>query len=75
MCHGKSSSKSGKRVSLETPNSTRANQTAADQAVIIADNAALNQTSSEFCLPIVTYTTVETDGVRELRGGVMTIGS
>jgi hypothetical protein len=36
-----------------------------DQAVIIADNAALNKTSSEFCLPIVTFSTVESDGVRE----------
>jgi hypothetical protein len=37
-----------------------------DQAVIIADNAALNKTSAEFCLPIVTYSTVESDGVCEL---------
>ena len=49
------------------PNFIRAKQSAADQAVIIADNAALNQTSSEFCLPKVTYTTIESDGVRKSR--------
>jgi hypothetical protein len=38
-----------------------------EQAVVIADNAALNRTSAEFCLPIVTYTTVESDGVCEFR--------
>lgn len=36
-----------------------------EQAIVIADNAALNQTSAEFCLPIVTYTTVESDGEGE----------
>lgn len=46
---------------------TRTNLSLADRAVIIADNAALNKTSSEFCLPIVTYTTVESDGVCESR--------
>jgi hypothetical protein len=44
---------------------TRAQLGLVDQAVIIADNAALNKTSSEFCLPIVTFSTVESDGVRE----------